>query len=83
MVLINAVYFKGFWEKSFDKKKAEKDDFKNYNGISVKVDFMNKNEQFDYFENNEVQAISLNYKNDTLKACIILPKKDEDINILI
>ena len=83
MVLINAVYFKGFWEKSFDKKKTEKDDFKNYNGISVKVDFMNKNEQFDYFENNEVQAISLNYKNDTLKACIILPKKDEDINIFI
>ena len=65
------------------KKKTEKDDFKNYNNISVKVDFMNKIEQFNYIENDEVQAISLNYKNDNLKACIILPKKDEDINIFI
>ena len=86
MVLVNAVYFKGFWEKTFDKKNTEKDDFTNYNNLKVKIDFMNQKENFDYFENNDVQAISLNYKRDNffcLKACIILPKKDEDINIFI
>ena len=86
MVLINAIYFKGFWEKTFDKKNTEKDDFTNYNNLRVKIDFMNQKEKFDYLENDYMRAISLNYKRDNfffLKACIFLPKKDEDINIFI
>ena len=44
---------------------------------------MNKTDHFIYCENNEVQAISLNYKEgDKLEALIILPKngKENDIN---
>jgi serpin B len=83
MVLINAIYFKGIWEKTFDKKKTKKSDFKNFNKNPKQVDFMNKSEKFDYFENDEVQAISLNYKQKNMKAFIILPKKEEDINVFI
>ena len=83
MVLINALYFKGTWEKKFEKKNTKKDNFKNFNKNPKQVDFMNKSEKFDYFENGEVQAISLKYKQDNMKAFIILPKKEEDINVFI
>ena len=83
MILINAIYFKGMWEKTFDKKKTRKNDFKNFNKTPKKVDFMNKREKFDYYESSEVQAISLNYKQDKMKAFIILPKKEDDINTFI
>ena len=33
-----------------------------------------------YFENEDIQAISLNYKKDNMEALIILPKNDYDIN---
>ena len=83
MVLINAIYFKGKWEKTFEKNKTRKNEFKNFNKDPKQVDFMNKSEKFDYFENSEVQAISLKYKQDNMKAFIILPKKEEDINVFI
>ena len=39
-------------------------------------------DNFDYFENEQIQAISLNYNIDNMKALIILPKteKEKDIN---
>ena len=83
MVLINAIYFQGKWEKSFDKKATTKNKFMNLNKTPIEVLFMNKTDHFIYCENNEVQAISLNYKGvDKLEALIILPKngKENDIN---
>ena len=38
---------------------------------------MNSTKQFDYFEDEGIQAISLNYTKDNLSALIILPKKKE------
>ena len=83
MVLINAIYFQGKWEKSFDKRATMKNKFMNLNKTPIEVLFMNKTDHFIYCENNEVQAISLNYKGlDKLEALIILPKngKENDIN---
>ena len=83
MVLINAIYFKGKWEKSFDKRRTRKDQFMNLNTTPKEILFMNKTDTFIYYENNEIQAISLNYKEeDDLEALIILPKidKEKDIN---
>ena len=41
---------------------------------------MHITQSYDYFENDDIQVISLNYKKDNLKAIIILPKKENDIN---
>ena len=79
MVLINAIYFKGIWLKSFDSKETYKNCFMNFNKTPNEIDFMHKSDNFDYFENEEIQAISLNYNKDNMKALIILPNKI-DIN---
>ena len=82
MVLINAIYFKGVWQKKFDKNKTIKNSFINFNQKSVETFFMNMTANFDYFEDNDIQAISLNYQGDKMKAFIILPKM-QDINTYI
>ena len=80
IILINAIYFKGNWEKKFDKKLTNKMVFYNYNKKEKQTDFMHITNNFDYFEDDNIQAIQLNYNKDNLKAFIILPKKEKDIN---
>ena len=82
MVLINAIYFKGVWLKIFEKEKTYLKTFMNFNEKPIETYFMNITEKFDYFENDDIQAISLNYHDDNMKAFIILPKKEE-INLYI
>ena len=83
MVLINAIYFKGVWQKTFDVNKTFDDDFLNFNKEPKKARFMNITDNFNYFNDEELQAISLNYTSDNMKAFIILPKAETDINIFI
>ena len=66
MILINAIYFKGVWQKPFDKKKTRFDTFYGSNKQTKKIMFMNSTKQFDYFEDEGIQAISLNYTKDNL-----------------
>ena len=80
MVLINAIYFKGFWQEKFDKKLTNENEFMNNNKEPQRVDFMHITRKFDYYEDKELQAISLNYQKDHLKALIILPNPTIDIN---
>ena len=80
MILINAIYFKGIWQQPFDKKETRLDTFYGSNKQINKIMFMNSTKKFDYFEDNGIQAISLNYTKDNLSALIILPKKKRDIN---
>ena len=80
MILINAIYFKGNWEKKFDAKLTDKLPFYNFNKEEKITDFMHMNNNFDYFEDENVQAIQINYSEDNLKALIILPKGEKDIN---
>ena len=80
MLLINAVYFKGIWEDEFKEEFTMKRSFFNYKKEKQLIDFMSQMKEFNYFENNNIQAISLNYKNDNMKALIILPKNENDIN---
>jgi len=77
MVMLNALYFKGEWKKEFDANLTKKRVFKNLNKEEKEVDFMNNTEKFDYFANDDLQAVSLDYKKDNLKAVVILPKKAE------
>ena len=80
MILINAIYFKGNWSIQFNKNLTKKLPFYNFKNEEKLIDFMKVTNKFDYFEDENIQAIQLNYNKDDLKALIILPKKEKDIN---
>ena len=77
--LINAVYFKGDWEKPFKKEKTYKDIFYNYNGDLKLVDFMNQKGTFNYFEDDNLQLVEMKYKNSNISMYVILPKESKSV----
>ena len=80
MILINAVYFKGKWSLQFNKRSTEKLPFYNLGKEEKEVDTMKQTEHFQYYEDENVKAISLRFKKDYMSAIIILPTKGIDIN---
>jgi len=80
MVLINVIYFKGEWEKEFDKERTKKREFTNYKKEKQLVDFMSISDKFYCHEDDNMQSILLNYKEDNMKALIILPTNEYDLS---
>lgn len=76
MVLTNAIYFKGTWQKAFDKDFTQEAPFYDQNRVAGKVLMMNKFDEesiFPYFEDQFAQYIELPYTGGTLSMQLILP----------
>jgi serpin B len=73
MRLVNAIYFKGTWEIPFDQKKTKKKNFFRLDGEKSKIDFMQNQAYFKYFEDNAIQALSIPYLCDQFTMLILLP----------
>lgn len=69
MVLVNAIYFKGFWENQFDKEATRDEDFWTSSSESIKVPMMHKKAKFRYFhfKDLEATALAMDYKVSILK----------------
>lgn len=81
MYLINAVYFKGDWEYPFEKSNTKDKDFVSFDGTTKKHPLMEQFDDFRYFEDKDLQSISLPYGGyKQLSMYVFLPK---DINKFI
>ncbi len=77
LVLTNAIYFKGQWEKAFDKKLTSEQNFNVDNNTKVKVQMMKKTDKdavFKYGENGNLQILDLPYKGNKISMMVLLPK---------
>lgn len=77
MVLTNAIYFNGAWMFPFDKAASSASMFHISKQESTKTEFMHQTRSFPYYEDEEIQAISLPYKNNRMALMVILPKSVE------
>jgi serpin B len=75
MALVNAIYFKQDWKKTFDKDLTKKKDFENLGGDKVKVDMMHARSYYRAFEGKNEKIIELPYEDDKTSMVIILPNK--------
>ena len=76
LILINAIYFKGTWVDKFNEKATVIKKFINYNKTVVKTHTMHQEYSSQlYYEDKDVQIISLPYIHKTLdfSMIIILP----------
>lgn len=85
LVLSNAIYFKGKWDIEFDKAKTQDRAFKTTTGtiqVSTMAMYPESEDNFKYYENEELQILELPYKDKELSMVIILPKTEQGLNAL-
>lgn len=82
MVLINALYFKGFWTEKFEY--TYKAPFYLNDRDSVTVDLMSIEENFSYgvLSDLDSTAISLPYKDSNMYMLIVLPNSRTGLSAL-
>ncbi|MHB0996976.1 MAG: serpin family protein [Elusimicrobiales bacterium] len=76
LVLVNAVYFKGKWEKTFRKEQTFDGEFTRGDGSTVTVKMMSApqpTERF-YYEEEDLQALRMPYRGG-LSMLVLLPRK--------
>lgn len=80
LYLINAIYFKGNWEKPFNKQQTREQPFQLANGDTKQHPMMQQFGKYPYYETDEFQAISLPYSDRNLSLYVFLPKKGKTLD---
>lgn len=76
IILINAIYFKGFWANSFDRARNERKSFHVNEETKINVDMMKeRNKNFLYYENEQVQVLAIPYRGQQLCMYFFLPQE--------
>jgi serpin B len=74
-VLLNAIYFKGIWDKQFEKNATREAPFRLSGHENINTAFMYQKSSFRLIEKDDFQAISLPYKGKSLSMVVMLPQQ--------
>ncbi|KFQ63378.1 Alpha-1-antichymotrypsin, partial [Pelecanus crispus] len=74
LVLVNYIYFKAAWEKSFDPLRTYEDDFFVNTNASVRVNMMQRDSSYNSYYDRDLscEVVELPYQG-TARALLILP----------
>ena len=80
LILTNAIYFRGQWEKSFLESATRDED---WHGTKTRnVPMMHQKGGYLYYEGDNFQALHLPYKGRQLSMLIVLPRKKDGLEAL-
>jgi len=80
MVLLNAIYFKGSWQKKFANNATQDDHFTGLSGEQSPIKMMHQRLHANYFEGPDFSSISLDYSGGKQRMYIFLPKTNIEMN---
>lgn len=83
LVLVNAIYFKGLWEKPFPKAATAPQPFYLLDGSAKPHPMMSRSARFRYYEDAALQAIRLPYGSGRLGMIVLLPAKGSGLKALL
>lgn len=73
LILINAIYFKGHWQKRFDKALTRDEPFYLLSGSPQQVPMMSQSGSYQYFQGDNFQSLCLPYGNGSTSLYLFLP----------
>jgi serpin B len=73
LVLTNAIYFNGTWEKKFDKKTTREDYFFLTDGTKAKVSMMGQQDEFRYASIDGLLLLEMDYIGREMSMWVLLP----------
>jgi serpin B len=79
LVLANAIYFKGDWDRQFKKDLTRKEPFHRSSDKTTEAQMMHDTGKFKYFDGAAFQALELPYKGKELSMLVLLPKNVDGI----
>lgn len=82
MVLVNALYFNGPWEKAFDPASTAEDVFKGRSG-NQKVSMMSAKMKLNYAEYQGCQIVELPYAGGNYSMFVVLPPAGMDAEAVL
>jgi len=82
LVLVNAIYFKGFWDTQFKAEDTQEMAFWLSAETNIKVPMMHQEHQYGYWENEWLQMLEMPYKDEALSLIVLLPKEKTGISVL-
>jgi serpin B len=74
LVLVNAVYFRNAWRKTFFRESTREEPFTLVDGRRITVPMMKKIDMFSYAEGNDFQAVEIPYRFGKTSMVVLLPK---------
>lgn len=80
LFLINAIYFKGQWQFTFEKKKTQDDVFRLAGGRQKKVSMMFQARKFFYQKGKDFQAVTLPYGTGRTSMYVFLPDENTSLD---
>jgi serine protease inhibitor len=80
LVLVNAIYFYGSWDKAFDEKETSKAQFYIEGKNNVQADLMHMLFRFRYLDDGDKKIIEIPYLGKTVSMLVILPKENKNLN---
>lgn len=80
MYLISAIYFKGQWAWTFNKKNTFTAEFNNADGTKSNVMMMSRKGMEEYAEGDNYKAVRLPYGSGKIAMYMILPDEGTDID---
>uniref|UniRef100_A0A7E4V4T0 SERPIN domain-containing protein n=1 Tax=Panagrellus redivivus TaxID=6233 RepID=A0A7E4V4T0_PANRE len=83
LILVNAIYFKGNWEKEFNADRTVEGDFYATPEKTTKKELMQTQDKFPYYESDGYQVLGLPYKNEKVYLYIILPTERYGLDDLV
>ena len=75
LMALNALYFKGIWQKEFDSKNTSKETFTHAGGEKEKIDMMKIKDNYLYGSFSNFDMLHLNYGNGGYSMEVLLPKE--------
>lgn len=83
VILANAIYFKGSWERKFDPKATKERAFHLQDGRQPQVAMMQQSGEFQYQEGKGCQAVRLPYAGWRLGMYVLLPEAGSSVEKLL